>query len=283
MPGGALGIGLALLLGAVAISPAAAEQARTIREGPLVAAAASMGPLMEALSERFEARYGEAPTMVLAASGHLSRQLSQGAPYEVFLSADSAWMTRAVESGAISADSVVSFAWARLVLVWADKAARGPVPAGSTGAAAGSLAGETELALLLNDSVRYVTLANPEIAPFGRAAESALRAANLWEPLNEKLVFAENVAQAWQYLTSGNADAGFVAGPLAVRGRLPWLAIRGDLYPPLVHTAGLSPEAGEGARAYLELLMSDEGQGLLAEFGYRPKNGVALPPAERRE
>jgi len=161
----------------------------------LVAAAADLAPLQDDLREAFYKVSGERVTFVLGSSGMLARQIQQGAPYDVYLSANESFVQDAVRSGHIVADTVRVYAHGRLGL-WSKRG------------------GTRTLKDLLDSSIRHIAIANPAHAPYGMAAREALENQGLLDLLSEKLVLGENVRQAFQLAESGNADAVITAWTL---------------------------------------------------------------------
>lgn len=246
---------LALKVMAAPLGPAlAAEPALT------VAAAANLQPVLEEAQRRYEAETGVRITLAFGASGSLAQQIENGAPYHLFLSADESWMARLAGHGAIDPASVQPFAEGRLVLVLA----KGAFPAGA------EVLDAPALALLRGPEIRFLALANPRTAPFGHAAREALERAGIWEALQPRIVFAENIRQTLQFVESGNAEAGLVAQSLVVDRALTWRPVDPGLYTPLRQTLGLVRGAPAEARRLAEWLLSAPGQQLVARFGYAP-------------
>ena len=201
---------------------------------------------------RVEATYGS--------SGSMHAQLRQHAPYDVYLSADIEYPRDLVSRGMGSPADLFSYATGRLV-VW--------VPRGST------LPLERDGLRALEGASR-IAIANPRHAPYGRAAEAALRRAGLWDHVRGRLVLGENVAQAAQFVQSGAADAAIVARSLAVAPALggsgrTW-DVPPNMHPPLVQGGLILPWAltRPAAERFRDFLLSDEGRDLLARFGFGP-------------
>jgi molybdate transport system substrate-binding protein len=193
----------ALSLPAVA---SAAEQ-RSIS----VAAAANLKPALEEIAARFEAGHpGVEVRRTYGASGVFLAQLTNGAPFDLFLSADAELPARAAGQG-LAVGRPFTYAYGRLV-VW--------VPAGSRIDLEGK-----GLAALADPAVRKIAIANPEVAPYGRAARAAIEAAGVLDRLKDRIVVGQSVSQAAQFAQSGNAQAAFLplslarASPLAEEGR----------------------------------------------------------------
>lgn len=228
---------------------------RVLAASDLTFAVAELEPLVERRLPGVDVQ------VTFGASGQLTQQIVNGAPADLFLSADIAYPERLVAEGRAAADDVFGYAVVRLVL-W--------VPDGSP------IDPSAGLAVLRDTAVTRVALANPRHAPYGRAAEAALRAAGLLEPLRGKLVYGENVAQAADFVRTGHADAGLVALSLVVAGPArdvgTWAELPLDAYPRL-DQGGVVLATGErraDALAVQAVLESDEGRAVFDRFGFRP-------------
>ena len=193
-------------------------------------------------------------------SGNLHAQLRQRAPFDVFLSADVAYPVDLIKSGRGAQEDLFTYALGRVV-VWVPNGSALPIDRGLHALA----------------DARRLAIANPAHAPYGRAAEAALRRAGLWERLQPRLVLGENIAQTAQFVESGGADAGIIAKSLAVaeamRGRGRWWEVPADAYPEL-RQGGLilaGAQSRPAARALRDFLLGEEGRALLA------RNGFGLP------
>jgi molybdate transport system substrate-binding protein len=215
----------------------------------LVAAAADLAAVQEPLARGFERITGEKLRFTLGASGMLTQQIEQGAPYDVFLSANEAFVSDLARSGRLERDSVRVYAYGRLGL-WSKN---------------GSV---KTLADLRNPRVLHLAIANPAHAPYGVAAREMLEGLGLWKELQPKVVYGENVRQALQFAESGNADAVITAWSLLFdRG--------GILLPDSSHA--LIKQAGgviagrpytAAARRFLDYLASPEGRRILTTHGF---------------
>jgi molybdate transport system substrate-binding protein len=197
-------------------------------------------------------------TTAVGASGSLVAQIRSGAPYDVFLSADLGFAKALVASGNASLESLTPFAVGRLVL-WTVKPGVGLPGVAAT---------------VRDPSVRVLAIANTDTAPYGRAARQALEKLGLWSVAGQKLVTAENISQATQFVETGNADAGFVALSAVLspklRGNGRWIEVPSDLYDPLVQAAVITTHGSanpESAR-YIAFLQGNAAAGVLASFGY---------------
>jgi len=222
--------------------------------------AVSLKDAVEDLGRRFMAAH---PHVVLrynvGASGELAKQIEAGAPIDLFLSAAERYMDDLERRGAIVPASRRVFA--RNVLV-AVKPLDSPL----------DLARPADL---LDPRVRRVVVGNPRTVPAGQYAEQSLRALGLWEPLTARLVYAENVRQALEYVARGEVDAGLVyASDVAARpGRVKEAFRPGaDTYQPITYPVAVvkGAHAPAVAEAFIGLLVSAEGQAVLTRFGFQP-------------
>ncbi len=216
----------------------------------LVAAAADLAPIERPLAEAFQRATGTQARFVLGASGMLSRQIRQGAPYDVYLSADEKLVAELAASGHLLKDTVRTYATGRLGL-WSKKR------------------GFTRPDELRDNSLQHIAIANPAHAPYGAAAKQMLESQGLWKELEPRIVYAENVRQALQFAESGNADAVVTAWSL-VAGRA--LLVPETLHPPIRQSGGVvasTKHAGE-AGAFLEFLLGNPGRAILEGAGFKP-------------
>ena len=253
-PRGASLAGLLLAM-VVAVSSDAAAQ-----RPPLVAAAADLGPALTAIAAQFRNDTGQAVELVFGSSGTLARQIRDGAPFDVFLSADEAFVEALAQAG-VTRDGGTPYAVGRIVLF---------APTGSAFDPAG---GFDALRRLLDlGRVPRFAIANPEHAPYGRAAEAALRKHGLWPALQPRLVLGENVAQAAQFATAGGAVGGIIAYSQALapafadRGR--YQLIPADDHPPLRQRMVVLKRAGAVATRFYDYLQQPAARAVLERFGF---------------
>lgn len=187
-------------------------------------------------------------------SGQFVQQIDNGAPFDLYLSADIAYPRELIAQGHGSTDDLFAYALGRLVL-W--------VPTGSP------LDPTQGLDVLL--AADRVAIANPQHAPYGQAAVAALTSAGIYDEIQPHLVLGENVAQAMEFVTSGNADVGIVALSLALseplQGRGTWWEVPQSAFPRL-EQGGLVLTDSPGAQALREALVGAEGRQTLARFGF---------------
>ncbi|MCA1586692.1 MAG: molybdate ABC transporter substrate-binding protein [Acidobacteria bacterium] len=231
---------------------------------PSVAAASDLSFALKEIADRFAQQTGERVELVFGSSGTLTRQLQDGAPFELFLSADESFVKQLATAG-LTRDEGVLYAVGRIVLF---------APTGSPLVAADGLDGVARL--VATGRLTRFAIANPAHAPYGRAAEDALRRRGLWEKLQPALVLGDNVSQAAQFATSGNAVGGIIAYSLALS---PALANRGTFmlipetnHAPLRQRMVLLKRAGPVAERFYRYLQQAEARTTLQRFGF------ALPP-----
>ena len=240
--------------------PVAASGAASDQKGPLVAAAADLTFALEAVAARFARDSGEPIRLVFGSSGHLTRQMMNGAPFELFLSADETFVHRLADAG-LTRDRGVLYAVGRLVVF---------APHGSPLAVDENLDGLAALAA--QGRLTKLAIANPEHAPYGRAAEAALRARRLWELLRPSLVFGESVVQAAQFATTDGAAGGIVAYSLvlapSMSGRGRYAVLPESLHPPLRQRMVLMKTASPGAERFYEYLQQPAAREVLGRYGF---------------
>lgn len=249
-----------ILLGLAVLAGLSSAQA----QAPLrLAAAADLQPALPPILLQFEKTAGIHVEATYQASAALTTQIQNGAPFDVFLSADMGYPKRLIDAGL--ADSVatsnpaepLNYANGTLVL-WTRKDSSLPPPS---------------VDLLRSPGLKRLAIANPERAPYGRAAIAAITKLGLYDSLRPRLVTAENIAQAAQFVDSGNADAGLISLTSARTPRLSasgrYFEIPRDLYPPVQQGAVVikrSAHSAEG-RKFLAFLLSSPVQAQLAQAG----------------
>jgi molybdate transport system substrate-binding protein len=230
-----------------------------------VAAAADLQFAMKDLAERFEEKTGTKVAVAYGSSGNFRAQIENGAPLDVFFSADKMYPQQLISTGAADGETLSIYALGHLVL-WA--------PAGANLHVA-----EKGFEALKDSRIEKITIANPEHAPYGRAAVAALQKAGLYDQVKSKLVFGENISQAAQFAQSGSAQIGLIARSLtfadSMKGGEQW-EIPAELYPPLEQAAVVihSSTNKAAAKAFIEFVTGEEGRKILSKYGLTPP---ALP------
>lgn len=227
----------------------------SVHAAPLrIAAAADLAACMPSLNAGFD---GET-SVTTGASGNFYAQIRNGAPFDILMSADTGYPQALADAGLADGRSMTVYALGQLVLWSSD-------PRLKTG---------NGLQVLVDPAVRRIAIANPEVAPYGRAARAALQQAGLWDRLQGKLVYGENVAQTMQFVESGNAQAGLVS-KAHLKGRPGGWALPAGSYPALEQGAIITARGKDhpAAARYMQFLRSTHGRALLAACGF------VLPPA----
>jgi molybdate transport system substrate-binding protein len=228
-----------------------------------VAAASDLKFALTALCQAFTKTTGQAVDLQFGSSGNLARQVTQGLPLDIFLSADEALVFALHESG-LAPDQGALYATGRLALLLPRHSAF-QLPK-SKAEARQSLANQLQ-------TVRKFAIANPEHAPYGRAAKEALQNLGLWEQVSPKLVLGDNISQATQFVTSGAAQAGITALSLALAPEVAalsggyWL-IPSGLHAPLKQRMVLLKSAQPGAKALFDYLQTPAAKDVLAKYGF---------------
>jgi molybdate transport system substrate-binding protein len=242
---------LSLLLYVVAVvptlSPSHSDEIR-------VAAASNFSGVITVLAKRFEGETGHRVVLSFGSTGKHHAQITNGAPFDAFFAADTARPQRLEEAGIAIADSRFTYAAGRIVL-WSPQS--GYV--------------DSEGKVLATGDFRHLAIANPLLAPYGRAAQEVLEEIGLWTGLAGRLVRGENISQTFQFVHSGNAELGFVAYAqvrqlgLGEDGSL-WDVPR-TLYTPIEQQAVLLTDNAT-ARAFLSYVRSDEARTFIRNAGY---------------
>lgn len=230
-----------------------------------VAAAADLEPVLPPILEQFQQATGIRAEATYQASAMLTAQIQNGAPFDLFLSADLSYPKRLIDAGladaAGTADSSTPITYAKGTLVlWTRKDSHLP----------------PSLDLLHSPLLKRLAIANPDRAPYGRAAVAALTSLKLYEELKPRIVTAENIAQTAQFVDSGNADAGLISLTSALTPRLSssgsYFVIPRDLYPPIEQGAVIVSKTSQRAAAheFLAFLLSAPVQAQLAKSGLTP-------------
>jgi len=226
-----------------------------------IAAAADLRFAMEALARDFHASHPAVEVRpAYGSSGNFYAQIRNGAPFDLFLSADMDYPRRLASEGVAVRDSVFVYAVGHIV-VWAR--ANSPLDVARLGMRA-----------LQADSVQHIAIANPQHAPYGRAAEAALKSAGVYDRLAPRLVLGENIAQTLEFVESGAADVGIVALSLAlapaVRDGGKYWEVPADSYPPVEQSGAILKRAQnpQAARDFRAFLLSPAGARVLRQYGF---------------
>ena len=244
-----------------------AAQGREIR----VAAAADLKLAMAELVNKFESNSHTTVSVSYGSSGNFFAQIQNGAPFDVFLSADIEYPRKLEAAGSAEPGTLFEYAAGRIV-IWMPPEINADVRKQGWNA-------------LLDPAVRKIAIANPDHAPYGRAAVAALQKAGIYEQVKWKLVLGENISQAAQFVQTGNAQAGILAKSLMLSPEMKngqvWEIPR-DLHPPIEQGAMVLKSARnkQGALEFLDFLKSDSGQRILEKYGFVVPRRISAVPAQ---
>lgn len=227
-----------------------------------IAAASDLQPILPEIAARFARASGDTPRLSFGSSGNFVTQIQNGAPFDVFLSADDGYVRRLVASGHGDGSTVATYATGRLAL-WSrtDK----------------GLILSAGLPALADGRVKRIAIANPEHAPYGRAAVDALRRAGLYDRLKDRLVLGENVAQAAQFAQTGNADVAIIALSLTLTPALQRsgaaVELAPDAFGPVLQTGVVLTRTAQAdlARRFVQFLGQPDIALLLRRAGFGPR------------
>ncbi|HZR46670.1 MAG TPA: molybdate ABC transporter substrate-binding protein [Candidatus Manganitrophaceae bacterium] len=225
-----------------------------------IAAASNLSFAFKEVISSFEKKTGDRVKLSLGSSGNFYAQIENGAPFDLFFSADVEYPKKLEGAGLIEPGTLYRYAIGRIV-VWAPK--ESPVDVG-----------KLEVKALLEGSVKKIAIANPKHAPYGRAAVEAMNHFNLYDRVKDKLVFGENVSQAAQFVESGAAELGIIPLSLALaptlkeRGR--YWEVPETAHQPLEQAAVILKQAKNpgGARAFLLFLQEPEAREMMNKYGF---------------
>ena len=249
---------------------AASAPAPTIR----VAAASDLQAALPVIAAQFQKDTGVTVALTFGSSGNFFAQIQNGAPFDLFLSADIEYPRQLERAGLADSNSLAAYATGRLVL-WTRADSGIDLRAG--------------LSSLVDARVRRIAIANPAHAPYGRAAVAALRHEGLYERVQSKLVLGENISQAAQFAQSGNADVGLLALSVALAPTMKssgsYVEVPAALHPAIEQAAVVLASSSQKAAAqrFLAMLTSAEGQRILQSYGFaRPPGGLTSRPGFAR-
>lgn len=225
-----------------------------------IAAASDLNFAFKELASAFEQKTGDHVKLSLGSSGNFFSQIQNGAPYDLYFSADIRYPQKLIESGHAVGDSLYRYAIGRIV-VW--------VPSQSF------LKVEQQgLKTLLDSAVKKIAIANPKHAPYGRAAVAAMEHEKVFEAVKDRLVLGENISQAAQFVESGAADVGIIAlslalaPPMKAAGR--YWEIPAEAHQP-IEQGVVTIRRGknrEGAQEFLSFIRGAEGQAIMHRYGF---------------
>jgi molybdate transport system substrate-binding protein len=226
----------------------------------IIATAANVQYVMKEIQKEFEKESGKQIQIVVGSSGKLTTQIREGAPFDVFVSADTRYPQEIFKNGGSNQQPKV-YALGSLVL-WSKN-----IPTA-----------ELNLAMLTSEKIKKIALPNPATAPYGQAAVQVLKSQDLYEKTEKKLVFGESIAQTAQYISSGSAEAGFNALAIVLspemKGKGNYVIVDSSLYQPIEQAAILlkhsedSPKKATSEQFY-KFLYSERAKSILKKYGYK--------------
>jgi len=219
-----------------------------------VAAASDLTPVFEELGREFESASKTKVVFVFGSTGMLTRQIENGAPFDLFASASASYIDQLDQQGLIISDSKTIYARGRITL-WTSN--ESPV----------RFQGIADLA---RPEIQRVAIANPDHAPYGLAAKQALQSAGVWDRVQPKLVYGDNIRQTLQYAQTGNVEVAIVALSLSIPSNGRWTLIPEELHQPIDQTLAImkSTKNEPAARAFITFLNSPQGKAIMKKYGF---------------
>ncbi len=235
----------------------------TIAEEARIAAASSLTFVLEEIVDQFQKETGHKIKISFASSGTLTRQIEQGAPFELFLSADESYIER-LHQQKLTHDRGELYAYGQLAIVVPNKQKA-------------SMANLSMIAEAVDEkSIKHLSIPNPELAPYGKIAKQALERAELWDKVSPILIIGENASQAAMFMSTGSVDAALLPHSLAMvlqKKNISHLQlVSEDLYDPLNHRMVLLKHPGKLVQAFYNYLLHPETQKKFHDHGFGTVN-----------
>lgn len=227
-------------------APAAAELT--------VAAASDLTPAFEAIGREFESTHKTKVTFVFGSTGLLTRQIENGAPFDLFAAANVSYIDQLEQKGLIVPGTKSVYARGRITM-WTT---------------ANSAVKVEKIQDLARPEVTRIAIANPDHAPYGQAAREALEHAGIWETVKPKLVYGDNIRQTLQYAETENVEVAIVALSLSAQSNGRWVLIPEELHKPIDQGMGVikSTKNEASARAFIEFVNGEKGREILKKYGF---------------
>jgi len=241
-------LALLVIFTACSSKTGAGKDGKTVR----VAAASDLARAFGDVGKEFEKQSGIKLVFDFGSSGLLAKQIEQGAPFQLYAAANRAFAEQVVKAGKCDTNSLALYSRGRVVL-WSKSGQIG------------------KLADLADPKYKRIGIANPDHAPYGKAAKQAMERAGIYDAVKDRLVLTENVQQAMTYAKEGSVDISFVALSLAIANETKdYLAVELDLHEPLEQTmvvCGAGP-ATESARELAKFIVGDKGRAIMESYGF---------------
>ena len=246
-------VGLLAMIGSLAIA------VKALAEEIAIAAASDLNFAIKDVIAEYEKATGNRVKLSLGSSGNFYAQIQNGAPFDLYFSADIGYPKKLEEAGLIAPGSLYRYAVGRIVL-WTNHTSQRDVSKG--------------LEMLRDAAVKKIAIANPKHAPYGRAAVAAMQHFKVYEDAKERLVLGENISQAAQFIESGACDVGIIALSLALAPTMKaagtYWEIPSDAHPPLEQGAAIlkSSKQQKTAQQFLEFMQGTQGQDIMKRYGF---------------
>lgn len=226
----------------------------TVPDELTVAAAADLTPAFEELGREFESVTKTKVVFVFGSTGMLTRQIENGAPFDLFAAANVSYVDQLDQKGLIVPGSKAIYARGRITL-WTPN--ESPL----------RLQG---IADLTRPEVQRVAIANPDHAPYGLAAKQALQSAGIWDRVQPKLVYGDNIRQTLQYAETGNVEVAIVALSLSIQSNGRWTLIPEELHQPIDQGLAImkTTKNEQAARAFAAFISSPQGKAIMKKYGF---------------
>lgn len=221
-----------------------------------VAAAADLTKVFGEIARVYEQKTGQKVTLIFGSSGQLAQQIENGAPFDVFASANEGYIDRLDKKELLAPGTRQLYARGRLVL-WTRK---------------GGPALPATLADLVSSRYSHIAIANPDHAPYGLAAKQALQAAGIWDKIQSKLVTGENIQQTYQFAATGNADVALVSRALVSGENGLFTPVPDRLYAPLLQAIAVlkASTRADHARQFIQFVTEGTGKAFLKKYDFAP-------------
>jgi molybdate transport system substrate-binding protein len=246
---------LALLIASCQVLPQNTTVTSTVPVVEItVAAAADLQFAFTDIAKLYEEQTGRKVTLVFGSTGQLVQQIENGAPFDLVAAANTSYIDRLVDQNLAIRESAALYARGRIVLAVNKKSGIEAV----------------KLEDLLSDRIKHISIANPEHAPYGLAARQALESLELWEQLQPKLVYGENVRQALQFVQTGDAEVGIISLSVANVPEITWTMIDESLHTPLDQALAIltSSEHPDLAGDFIVFINGESGRPIMRQYGF---------------
>ena len=223
-----------------------------------VAAASDLYQSFTEIGELFTKETDIEVVFTFASTGMLAKQIEEGAPFDLFAAAHESYIDDLIGKKAILEETKRNYALGQIAFM-----------------TTGDGNNEMDEQYLQTDHVKTIAIANPEHAPYGMAAKQALETWEIWDKVSTKIVYAENIRQAYQFVESGNADVGIVSVSFLVNSDFNYTIIDSEDYEPITQAFGITTQTDnkENSQKFADFIMSDKGQAILEKYGFNHSKG----------